>query len=1092
MKFFTKLFIALILLLPISASAVTAVPWSITNLTDTFIFPNLVNGLLKGILVSASSTIGAGTQTSGLTINGGATTTGFINVQGNATSTFFRAVQSSCFTINGTTCLSAGTGTVTQINTTFPIQGGPITTSGTLTFGGLSTTSPWTAGQLAMVVNNNTVGGVATGTIAAGTGISLTPNMFVIGSGGSITNTGVLFLKQAFGAGLTGGLSMATATAAFNGLTLGLKITDDSSSIFTFTPTATGVLTEAGGGTSESTYTKGDTLYASAANTLDKLAIGTGGFILSVVNGVPGWVATSSINNGVTSVATNNGLTGGTITTTGTIGLATIGTGTGLANGTGGTAIPTAIATSSWFGIGTNGFVLAEVQGVPTWVATTTLSTISGLLNLTTQVTGILPIANGGTNANAFGTTNGIVAYDGTRQVNFAGYTLTSILATMTNASTTAFSSVYASSTLANFGTLTLPNLANGCLNVTSGLVGSTGSACGSGGGGGTNTDKWATSTVDSTVIFPNSARAIGIGTNNPLGVNVNSLLTIATTSSADGVASTTDNTTLSDAIWQAYAPGSRIFLGAHGTNQITTQYGITVGGWGEIGAINSTFGTSNGLLIGTRTTAKPIVFGTNSLERARIDSSGNFLIGTTTGSDILTVSSSSAVTVLTNASGAMFTLVNTNTTDNTFSDHAFSTVDTLGATVVAAKMAVQFISHTAGAISADFAWFTRSAGTLAERMRLTAAGALGLNDTTPDFKFEAVGTSGNGYFGLTNVTDGDIFSVLSNGNVGIGSSTPWGQLGIASSTFNGFLSQPLLAISTSSNQFGSLLNVFATSSVLNNTLSNFANLFDSGARVLIGTNNQNGIAGGLDQLYVNGRINTGDWNSIICDFALSSTGSVTATTGNTPCQGILFAESTDASYTLRNNDLGAPDSGILNINAIPNNSGAVMFGGVSSDVNPWLRSATTTSVMEVIVRWDPTTSTSTSIYIGYKQNINTIAAPTSGCFITASSSAATGNWYAISEKNGGAGTMVNTGFASSTVQGLGNYYRVRIEFSSSACNIYMQPTNGNMVLVGSFGGNTIASTTTLAPEIQVFNVTAAVAQLYIKRLRFWWTTGLQ
>lgn len=57
----------------ISQAASTAV-WQLTNLSDTFISPGLVNGTTKGIIVSASSTIGSGSV--GLTINGPATTTG--------------------------------------------------------------------------------------------------------------------------------------------------------------------------------------------------------------------------------------------------------------------------------------------------------------------------------------------------------------------------------------------------------------------------------------------------------------------------------------------------------------------------------------------------------------------------------------------------------------------------------------------------------------------------------------------------------------------------------------------------------------------------------------------------------------------------------------------------------------------------------------------------------------------------------------------------------------------------------------------------------------------------------------------------------
>lgn len=67
MKLLYKLSLALLLLTPMSALATSAVPWSITNLSDTFIFPNLVNGSAKGILVSASSTINSTLSVSALT-----------------------------------------------------------------------------------------------------------------------------------------------------------------------------------------------------------------------------------------------------------------------------------------------------------------------------------------------------------------------------------------------------------------------------------------------------------------------------------------------------------------------------------------------------------------------------------------------------------------------------------------------------------------------------------------------------------------------------------------------------------------------------------------------------------------------------------------------------------------------------------------------------------------------------------------------------------------------------------------------------------------------------------------------------------------
>lgn len=61
------------------------------------------------------------------------------------------------------------------------------------------------------------------------------------------------------------------------------------------------------------------------------------------------------------------------------------------------------------------------------------LSIVNGVLGISPPVS----IANGGTNATSFAQSGGILAFDGTRQVNFANYTLTSSLLTAANASTT-------------------------------------------------------------------------------------------------------------------------------------------------------------------------------------------------------------------------------------------------------------------------------------------------------------------------------------------------------------------------------------------------------------------------------------------------------------------------------------------------------------------------------------------------------------------------------------------------------------------------------------------------------------------------------
>ena len=51
----------------------------------------------------------------------------------------------------------------------------------------------------------------------------------------------------------------------------------------------TGTLPATNGGTAQSTYATGDTIYASASNTLSKLTVGSTGQVLTVAGGVPTW-----------------------------------------------------------------------------------------------------------------------------------------------------------------------------------------------------------------------------------------------------------------------------------------------------------------------------------------------------------------------------------------------------------------------------------------------------------------------------------------------------------------------------------------------------------------------------------------------------------------------------------------------------------------------------------------------------------------------------------------------------------------------------------------------------------------------------------
>lgn len=68
---------------------------------------------------------------------------------------------------------------------------------------------------------------------------------------------------------------------------------------------AWGTLAETGGGTNQTTYTTGDVLYASGANTLSKLAVGSAGHVLTVASGVPSWAAVPTATSGGSSLGSD-------------------------------------------------------------------------------------------------------------------------------------------------------------------------------------------------------------------------------------------------------------------------------------------------------------------------------------------------------------------------------------------------------------------------------------------------------------------------------------------------------------------------------------------------------------------------------------------------------------------------------------------------------------------------------------------------------------------------------------------------------------------------------------------------------------------
>jgi len=88
------------------------------------------------------------------------------------------------------------------------------------------------------------------------------------------------------------GLDLSTTTFKLDlKANSGLKITSTELDLDLDASGITGTLGETDGGTNQSTYTAGDILYASASNTLSKLAKGSDGEVLKLASGIPSWAA---------------------------------------------------------------------------------------------------------------------------------------------------------------------------------------------------------------------------------------------------------------------------------------------------------------------------------------------------------------------------------------------------------------------------------------------------------------------------------------------------------------------------------------------------------------------------------------------------------------------------------------------------------------------------------------------------------------------------------------------------------------------------------------------------------------------------------
>lgn len=199
------------------------------------------------------------------------------------------------------------------------------------------------------------------------------------------------------------------------------------------------------GGTGLTSYTAGDLLYYATGTTLTKLGIGAANQILKSTGTAPAWesvsnLAVTSISFGTTGL-TPAAATQGAVTVAGTL-VAGNG-GTGLSSYTIGDLIyasgTTTLAKLADVATG-NALISGGVGVAPSW----------GKIGLTTHVSGVLPVANGGTNASSAS----ITAFN-----NITGYTATGATGTTSTNLVFSTSPTITTPTLAGNVTMSTGNL---------------------------------------------------------------------------------------------------------------------------------------------------------------------------------------------------------------------------------------------------------------------------------------------------------------------------------------------------------------------------------------------------------------------------------------------------------------------------------------------------------------------------------------------------------------------------------------------------------------------------------------------------------